>query len=170
MVEGGIRRTPCDSISGDEQETAGDNTLAGRTRDSPADIVVAVDAVNVVAVAREETSSGEEPTSHEKRAEHESRATSPLNRNEVGDVHSEFERDGTYLVDPEDGGNGHGEVDDVLDGRGGQVSVACQAGHLEDVDDVVHHDVDTLQLTIHRKHNVKTKQKKDMKNPTNLQT
>lgn len=59
-----------------------------------------------------------------------------------------MKRKRAYVVYPEDGGDGHYKVDDVLDGRGGEVCIASQPSHLEDVDDVVHHNIGTLQLTI----------------------
>lgn len=60
------------------------------------------------------------------------------------------ERATTPLVDPEDGGDGESDVENVVDGVGDEVDPATgETGTFEDVDDVVHHDVHTGKLRPH---------------------
>lgn len=51
------------------------------------------------------------------------------------------------LVDVDDGGDGEGDIEDVLHARGDEVATAAgEARALEDVGDVVHHDVHAGEL------------------------
>ena len=72
-------------------------------------------------VVSEERSIDDEPSHHQEGTDKQGRTTTPS-------------------VDPEKSWNGHNHVNDELDGRG-QQDVAAEAGHGEDVGDVVHHDV-----------------------------
>lgn len=99
---------------------AGDETLGRGTGDTHRLGSNVVDtAGNDFTVGGENTGVGVHPQSH-KHGTNEKRGTA------------------TPFVDPEQGRNGHEDVDDVLDGRGEQVGVAAVTSHGEDVGNVVH--------------------------------
>lgn len=52
----------------------------------------------------------------------------------------------TPSISPEQSGDGHEDIDDVLNGGSKQVGVASVAGHGKDVGNVVHHDIHTAEL------------------------
>jgi len=69
---------------------------------------------------------------------------------EVEDAHQDAavdeQRPPSDTVDQRESNNGGDEEDDVLDRRGDEVDVSGESGHLEDVDDVVHHHVPAEHL------------------------
>jgi hypothetical protein len=80
-----------------------------------------------VTVAAKQAGVGEEPDSHEGSADEEGGAAAPA-------------------IDVEERWDGHDNVDDILDGGGDEERGAGEAGHGEDVGDVVHHNVHACQL------------------------
>ena len=115
---------PGRSVRGDEEVGAGDDGLGRRARDGPGGLGRVVDALGagVVAVGFQEPAVCEHPGHHAEGAEEEGRAAAPA-------------------VDEEEGGDGEDDVDDVLDAGGDEEVVAGEAGHGEDVGDVVHHNL-----------------------------
>ena len=78
-------------------------------------------------VAAKQAGVGEEPDSHESGADEEGGAAAPA-------------------VDVEECWNSHDDVDNILDGGGNEERGAGEAGHGEDVGDVIHHHVHACQL------------------------
>ena len=103
---------PRDGERSDEKVASGDDTLRRRTGNNPFDVLITVDAVDIVTVAGEQSRDRKEANSHERRAEHESHTTTPA-------------------VDEKNGGDGHDEVDDILDRGRDEVGIARKAGHLD---------------------------------------
>lgn len=120
---------PGDGEGADEEVGAGDDSVGSRVvvLDGPGGGCVAL-GLEGGSVGAHETTDEEEPESHEDGAEEENGTTTPA-------------------IDEEDGGDGHEDVEDVLDGGGLEVGIlAGDSGTLEDEDDVVHGDVHTSQL------------------------
>ncbi len=116
---------PGGRVGGDEEVAAGDEALGGGAGDGPRCFGgFAADAAGtgVVPVGFENAGVGEEPGHHEGGADEEGGATAPA-------------------VDVEEGGDGHDDVDDVLDGGGEEEVVLREAGHGEDEGDVIHWDI-----------------------------
>lgn len=91
-------RTERDGVRSDEEVGAGNDGLGGRARDLPGLGLDTVDAAgDVVAVGSEDTGVGEEPGHHKSAANEEGRTAAPA-------------------IDPDQSGNGHGDVDNVLNG------------------------------------------------------
>ena len=120
---------PGGRVGGDEEVGAGDDGFGGGPADGPGGFGRVVDAVGagVVAVGLEEATVGEHPGHHAQGAEEEGGAPAPA-------------------VDEEEGRDGEEDVDDVLDARGDEERVAGEAGHGEDISNVVHHHVHSCQL------------------------
>ena len=120
---------PGRGVRGDEEVGAGDDGFGGGARDGPGGFGHVADALGagVVAVGLEQAAVGEHPRHHAQGAEQQGRPAAPA-------------------VDEEEGRDGEGHVDDVLDAGGDEEVVAGEAGHGEDVGDVVHHDVHARQL------------------------
>lgn len=112
--------TPGGRKRGHEEIRAGDEALGGSTRHTHGLGGNVVDtAGNDLTIGGENTGVGVHPEGHEDGTNKERRTATPS-------------------VDPEQGRDGHEDVDDVLDGRGEQVGIATVAGHGEDVGNVVH--------------------------------
>lgn len=121
--------TPGDGVAGDEEVGRGDDSLAGGATNDPR---LGFDAFETargsgVTVRGHETGVDVHPDHHEDGADHKGVAATPA-------------------VTPDEGGDGHDNVDDVLDTGGDEQVVALQTGHGEDVGNVVHHDVHTRHL------------------------
>lgn len=95
--------------------------------DNPRDVLVFFVGVRVT-IRSLQGARGEQPGHHEEGAD-EQRGTA------------------AEAVEVEDCGEGHGDVDDVLDGSGEEFVSDARAAH--DEDDVVHHDVHAAQLRPH---------------------
>lgn len=80
-----------------------------------------------MAVAAKQAGIGEEPDSHEGSADEEGGAAAPA-------------------IDVEERWDSHDDIDNILDGGGDEERGAGEAGHGEDVGDVVHHHVHACQL------------------------
>ena len=115
---------PGRGVGGDEEVGAGDDGLGRRAGDLPRGFRRAIHALwaGVMAVGFQEPAVGEHPRHHAQGAEEEGRATAPA-------------------VDEEEGRNSEDDVDDVLDTRGDEESITGEAGHGEDVSNVVHHNL-----------------------------
>lgn len=107
--------TPGWSVAGDEEVRAGNDCLGCRAGDRDGCLFNAVDAAwNGCTVDRKNAGVGEQPGHHEGRADEEGWTTA-------------------NAVNPDQGRNRHNHVDDVLNGRRDEQSVARQACHGEDV-------------------------------------
>lgn len=122
-------RTPGDRVHRDEEIGAGDDGFGGGTAHDPALLLDAVEAAggSGVSVARHETAIGKQECEHSGSAEEEGRAAAPA-------------------VDPENGRDGHNDVNNVLDGARNEEVVSLESSHSEDIGNVVHHDVHSGQL------------------------
>jgi hypothetical protein len=70
---------------------------------------------------------------------HQPRLREQPHRHQCAPPHHDFSSRPSIHEDKR--GHGHRDVDDVLDTRCNEREVPAEAGHLEDVDDVVHHGV-----------------------------
>lgn len=126
--------TPCGGEGAHKQVGSGDDTTSGGlvgVWNGDTHGVVTVKAVGLWhGVGGEQAGHDEQPDEHE---------------DTTGDQHGTT----AGLVDEEQGGDGHDDVQHVLDGARKQHGVTSGAGHLENVHDVVHHDVHTAQLLPH---------------------
>ena len=80
-----------------------------------------------MAVSGKNTGVGKQPGGHESSTNEQCRAASPA-------------------IDEEESGNGHRNVDDILNGGGEQQVVATKTSHGKDVTNVVHHDIHAGEL------------------------
>ena len=122
---------PGGGVGGDEEVGAGDDGFGRGAADGPGGFggVVHTVGAGVVAVGFQEPTVGEHPGHHGQGADYEGGTTGPA-------------------VDEEEGGDGEDDVDDVLDARGDEEVVPFEAGHGEDVGDIVHHDVHSCQVSV----------------------
>ena len=120
--------TPGRSERGDEEICAGNESLGGSASDLHGLSGNMVDtAGNNFTLGSKNTRVGKHPDGHKKGADHECRTTTPA-------INEEKSRDS------------HEHIDDVLNRGGEESSVSSVTGHLENVGNVVHHDVHTSEL------------------------
>lgn len=113
-------RTPGRRVRGNEKVCAGNDSPRRCAANLPRLLgnVTETTRRSGLTVGSHKTSVGEHPGHHEDGTDDEHRAATPT-------------------VHEEESGNGHQDVDDVLDGTGDKVDVTGETSHTEDVCDVV---------------------------------
>lgn len=120
-------RSPCQSVKPDKDIAARNNTGGVAPVHLPLDVIVVGNIGDRVAARGHQTGNSEIERSHGDTTVDEQRTTAKLVNEAQGDGCSDKEYD-------------------VLNGRRDEVHVSSKACHLEDIHDVVHHDVSAEKL------------------------
>ena len=121
-------RGKSEGVDDNKEIAEGDDGVGRRASDANDDVQIALYTTgNVLAVSSEDAANDELTDAH-------------------ADGTVDKERTTTGLVDEEEDARGEDDEKGILHARRDQVNVAGKAGHLEDVDDVVGHDVSTGHL------------------------
>ncbi|ANB14372.1 hypothetical protein AWJ20_5345 [Sugiyamaella lignohabitans] len=123
-------RTPGRSERTNEKiRTSNDSLGSSRSvfRNQNSDVGVTINTVDGVTVNSQQTRNSKQPGHHENTTNEQQRTTTPA-------------------VNEEKSRNSHDHVKNVLDGRRNKVDVTSVTSHFEDVNNVVHSDIDTSHL------------------------
>lgn len=120
-------RSPCQSVEPDKDIAARNNTGGVAPVHLPLDVEVVVHIGDRVAARGHQTGNSEVERSH-------------------GDTTVDEQRTTAKLVNKAQGDSCSNEEYDVLNGRRDEIHVSSKTGHLEDVHNVVHHDVSAEKL------------------------